>query len=433
MILEFSITNFGPINDEVMLSFEATSDKTLEEYYVCKKKDGQRILKMGIIYGPNASGKSTLLQALEMLRDLVISPLEQKDEKIEFNKFLLNEKCKSKPTNFRLKFYVGEVQHVYNLELNEGIILNEDLVYYPNNRPAKVFSRTTKDDISELSFGSTINMNSKDKTILEGNTLTNNTVLGSYSKSNIAIDPFEKVYDWFRLNLTPIISPHHSLFNFTSDKIDNELISKSKVVNLLQNADLNIIDLEVIDEEIKINESVRKIIEVLPMTDEVREEMNKKENLVKKNVIFKHELKDKDRSSKIMELDKEWESSGTLRYYGLTGAVLTAIENDKILFIDEFDSSLHSDLMKHLILYYLSNSSNSQLLFTTHNLNLLNERDILRNDAIWFTQKNRKGAVELFSLAEFKSENFRKEGSIFNAYILGKLGAKPNVTGTFFK
>jgi|AntRauTorcE11898_2_1112593.scaffolds.fasta_scaffold29566_2 AAA15 family ATPase/GTPase len=103
MVLEFSISNFGPISEEQTLSFEATSDDTLEEYYVERMPDGVRILKLGMIYGPNASGKSTILKALEFLRELVTEPKSQKDEKWEFEKHLIGDYI-DEPTNFVLIF-----------------------------------------------------------------------------------------------------------------------------------------------------------------------------------------------------------------------------------------------------------------------------------------------------------------------------------------
>lgn len=431
MILDFSFSNFGPVNKEVALSFEATADDTLEDYYITRQEDGTRILKMGIIYGPNASGKTTILKALEMLRDLVVSPLEQKEDPIRYKKFLLDEKCREKPSTFKIRFYLNGIKYMYQLSFNYERIISEELTYYPKNRPAKVYSRKTKDDVSKIEFGSTINFNKKDRIILEGNTIRNNTVLGSFSKSNISIEPIEDVYNWFKANITPIISPKHSLFEFTINKIDKKSIDKSKVIELLQNADLNIFDLEIIKEEEKIDEEVRKIFELLPIPDDAKEKFSEKDTIERKDVIFKHRFKSSDGDVHEMQLEKEWESNGTIRYYGLTGAVLSSIEDNKILFIDEFDSSLHPDLMKNLILSYLSSSSNSQLLFTTHNISFMMERDIIRNDALWFTEKNDQGAVDLFSLAEFNSDKFRRESSIYNAYSLGKIGAKPNVTGIF--
>ena len=146
---------------------------------------------------------------------------------------------------------------------------------------------------------------------------------------------------------------------------------------------------------------------------------------------FQHKIKNNDGSVSKYTLPWTYESSGTVQYYGLT-AMLTTLINGKILStIDEIETSLHPDLMKHFILTFLANAKQSQLILTTHNLSFLEEKDILRKDAIWFTQKREDGSTELYSLADFDSSVFRKNASFINAYKIGKLGAKPNL-GTIF-
>jgi hypothetical protein len=94
---------------------------------------------------------------------------------------------------------------------------------------------------------------------------------------------------------------------------------------------------------------------------------------------------------------------------------------------------MHPELIKHFILTFLENSPSSQLILTTHHTALLEERDILRPDAIWLTQKRPDGATELYSVAEFNTNVLRKSSSIANAYRIGKLGAKPNPGSIFLE
>jgi len=150
-------------------------------------------------------------------------------------------------------------------------------------------------------------------------------------------------------------------------------------------------------------------------------------------VEFLHEFKEPGSKKLAMTLPKEEESNGTRRYFQLVDPILMALKNNSFLFIDEIETSLHPDLLKQLVVNFLENSDTSQLLFTTHNISLLTRRDILRNDVIWFTEKNKKGATDLFSLADFKSDQIRKTSSIYNAYDLGKLGAKPKTKSSKLK
>jgi AAA15 family ATPase/GTPase len=139
--------------------------------------------------------------------------------------------------------------------------------------------------------------------------------------------------------------------------------------------------------------------------------------------IFEHKIT-KDGNDEFHTMSQEHESKGTLRYYGLTAPFYNTIEKDGFLPIDEIGSALHPMLVLHFMKEFLRKSKHAQLLFTTHNISFLMEKDILRKDAIWFTEKDIDGATSLFSLADF---NFRKELSFYNAYKQGKFGAIPNL------
>src|SRR5690606_20632360 len=121
------------------------------------------------------------------------------------------------------------------------------------------------------------------------------------------------------------------------------------------------------------------------------------------------------------------ESSGTKRYFGLGGSLYVLIRGSHMLCIDELETSLHPDLMKHFLQVFLMNSGRSQLLITTHNLSLMADSDFIRRDALWFSEKKDDGSVALFSAADFDTTALRKDANLINAYKTGRLGAKPNL------
>src|SRR5690606_38123481 len=134
MIIEFSVSNFGPIREEQVLSFEATADDSLNDYYVAEPIPGLKLLKMLIIYGPNASGKSTFLKALEFLRDLSLYPAKAKFESLNFEPFLFDSRSKKKNTILKVNFIANSIRHSYEVEFTQKYILKEKLQYAPKGR-----------------------------------------------------------------------------------------------------------------------------------------------------------------------------------------------------------------------------------------------------------------------------------------------------------
>ena len=123
----------------------------------------------------------------------------------------------------------------------------------------------------------------------------------------------------------------------------------------------------------------------------------------------------------------EFESQGTKSYYSFSGLLSMLIKDSIIFPIDELESSLHPDLFTHFILSFLVNSKHSQIIATTHNREMLTNKDIFRNDVIWFTDKDKLRATELYALSDFDSKTIRDTSNVYNAYKIGKLGGVPNL------
>jgi AAA15 family ATPase/GTPase len=121
------------------------------------------------------------------------------------------------------------------------------------------------------------------------------------------------------------------------------------------------------------------------------------------------------------------ESQGTRRFYGFAGLLSLLVKNSVAFPIDELEASLHPELFIHFLVSFLLNAKNSQIIATTHNREILTNKDIFRNDAIWFTDKSETSATELYSLSDFDSSVVRDTSNIFNAYKMGKLGGTPNL------
>jgi len=436
MIINFSVQNFGSIKDKQTLSFEADKSKHLEDYYVINA-NGLRLLKLGLIYGANASGKTTILKALDFLRTLVLNPKSQKTETFNFEPFKFDEKTPLQNTLFEIEFLQNNTRYCYEVELNTSAIVREELFAY-NPKKSNVFSRTTDFDnqTTKIKFGSKIKINEITKNYFEQITLWNNTVLGGFLKINFASKELKDVTDWFGNYLNPLIYPDFQTRDFLNYGINIAELEKHTIVDILRKADFNISNFYFRDND-NFWEYIRKKYNMKKEDFEEAKKLGLIDtddfvfktfgNIALSDIDFEHTI-----NGKKYLLDFNSESLGTQRYYTFA-CLLSKLVNNSILFsIDELESSLHPDLFQHFLLSFLVNSKKSQLIATTHNREILNNKDIFRNDAIWITDKsNDNCATDLYSLADFDTSVIRDTSNIYNAYKIGKLGGTPNL-GSYY-
>ncbi len=427
MIINFSIQNFGSIKDKQTLTFEADKSDHLENSYIIST-NGLRLLKLALIYGANASGKTTILKALEFLRDIVLKPETKKTDELDFRPFLFDPKTPAQNSIISIEIITNDIKYYYQVEFFKKAVVSEVLNFYNPNK-ANVFKRSTNinSQFTEITFGSKIKI---DKTIeknLEANTLWNNTVLGGFLKTNVDIKELKEAVEWFKNYLHPLIYTRTQLEGFVTSKIERGELSKLDVINVLKKADLHISDIIIQEDEKEIPDGLIDFLkrQLKDSPDEIKK-IDEKGKITSVNIEFEHTVNQTKYSLPI-----EMESQGTRRFYGFAGLLVLLIKNSTAFPIDELESSLHPDLYIHFILSFLLNTNKSQLIATTHNREILDNKDIFRNDAIWFTDKNEDCSTELYSLADFDSSIVRNTTNILNAYKSGKLKATPNL-GDYF-
>ena len=433
MLINFSIQNFGSIKDKQTLSFEADKSKHLENYYIIET-NGLRLLKLGLIYGANASGKTTILNALEFLRTLVLNPKNQKTQTFDFEPFLFNDKTPRQNTVFEIEFIQNDMRYLYEVELSKEAIVREELYAY-NPKKSNIFKRTTdlQNKFTKIEFGNKIKISKSAEGTLENNTLWNNTVLGGFLKTNIDIEEFVDILDWFSSYLNTLINPQSNLSKVLKQTLSNSQ-NKAILVQILKKADFNISNIHIRKEIFEIT-GINDFIEYPERFYNKDNDKDREFRLISdkqvstEHVEFEHMVNDKSYMLALI-----MESQGTQRYYGLAGALYTLIKDSVLFSIDELESSLHPDLFVHFLLSFLANSKKSQIIATTHNREILNNKDIFRNDAIWITDKNNANcATELYSLADFDTSVIRDTSNIYNAYKLGKLGGIPNLSDYYIE
>jgi hypothetical protein len=418
MIVNFSIQNFGSIKDKQTLSFEADASKHLEDTYVVHTA-GKRLLKLALIYGANASGKTTVLKALDFLRDLVVNPKEKKTDILNFSPYLFDANTPEQPTQLSIEFVHEEVCYQYEIAFTHQAIISEAL-YIDTFERVLVYSRTTDiaEQLTKISFGDKITLEKSALQVLELNTLWNNTVLGGFLKTNINLEEFRRVADWFGNYLKSIVAPQTQLGRYVTDKIDEKEIAKEEVLEILKKADFNISDIVIERRKEPISEEYISLLR-----ERIGEIANHISGIEHVSLFLEHTI-----NNTHYNLPMDQESEGTKRFYGFAGLLALLIKTPTIFPIDKLESSLHPDLYTHFLLSFLQNAQQSQLIATTHNRELLGDNDIFRNDIIWFTNKGEDCATELYSLADFDTSAIK---NILNAYKIGKFSGVPRLSDTF--
>lgn len=427
MILEFKIQNFLSFKDEVVYSFEATADKTLEDRYVVEVAPGVRILKLGIVYGANASGKSNLISAFEFVRNFMGNPVKDKYESTGFVPFMF-DKSKNQPGRFELIFYTEGIKYSYILVLDDNNVYEEKLYYYPGTQPALIFNRyyDKENAVSTIEFGSKLKVSKPAKDEYKIKTLKNMSFLAASLQVNYTIPEIEKVVRWFTHQFFPPILPGIKLTQFSKDYLGRNEKAKEFAIKFMKDADYNITDIVIEDVLREAPEEFLKIVQETNINKEEKERILKEKTVHIKKLAFEHEIELNGKKEKHL-LPESFQSEGTLRYFGLSAPFYESLENNAFLSIDEVESSLHALLVNHLIREFLMAGEDfkyAQLLVTTHNIALLAEKELLRKDAIWFVNKEADGHTSLYSMADF---DMRKELSFYKAYKIGKFGAIPNI------
>ena len=426
MILSLKIKNFLSFKDEVTFSFEATKDKHLEEYHVVEVAPGVRILKLGIVYGANASGKSNLIHAFEFLHDFWFNTTETKDEGTLVIPFLLDNLSRENPSEFILTFYIDGIKNIYTLITTEKNVVSETLLQYPGIRPTEIFSRELNQNVSQIRFNPKLKINKAAKEEIEVKCLNNMSFFAAYNRVNILLPEIESVALWMKNQILESVGPDSKLIDEIKELILKDDSKKSYVLNFLNQADFNIEDLDVeLVSKTSISGFLSNLMNEREGTWRVQERRGNLRLNTNPKARFSHKIIDSKGETHLFDLPEKLESKGTLRTMGLSGVINLAIERNAFVCIDEIESSLHPKLIEFVIESFLKQSKTAQLLVTTHYDGLLEEEDLIRSDSIWFTNKRKDGSTELYSLSDFKGLN--RISSIQKAYKYGKFGAIPNI------
>ncbi|HQO09066.1 MAG TPA: ATP-binding protein [Clostridiales bacterium] len=430
MIHSLTIKNFLSFRDEVTYSFEASKDRTFEDHHVVEAAKGVRLLKLGILYGSNASGKSNLIAAFQFLINFWFIGTDNKYSGTNAIPFLLDKTSRNHPSVFKLVFYKDGIKYVYYLEVDQKAVLYEKLDMYPGTQPATLFERNydEKSDVSKIVFKGKNNISKITQDELNVKCLKNMSVLAALRKINAYLNGLSDVTKWLFDHVFNSIVPNDPLQHFSEELIKTNPSHKLKMLECLKEADFNISDINVKEFVQSVDDDFIKqaqtIGNFLSIRASVIEDLKKDKSFKYPVTEFKHTVVS-DGRKEIYGLPIEWQSEGTKRIFGLFGAIIKSIEDNAFITIDEIESKLHPRLIEYVLEHFLRNSDQAQVLVATHYDNLFDETDLLRKDNFWFTEKREDGSTKLYPLTGFNGLN--RISSLQKAYKYGKFGAVPNI------
>lgn len=403
MIINFRVKNHLSIKEENSLSMVASSGKKetdeLRQNAIIKLENEVLLLPVSVIYGANASGKSNVVDSINIFKNLVLGNFQDSGIPIlPIEPFRLEVESEQEPSLFEITFYHNKKIFRYGIELSMVQILKEWL-FEKENRPRtkerQIFARENE---SLMPHNELFKIG---KIILKQNLIKKQVPILSLG-NQLNDEKAKEVFSLFR-NLNVIDAHHDELFqSYSKQMLSNTEMSK-EMGDLVSKADLDIRKLGLAEYKSKENpEEVQQLVVT----------QHKKYNR-------KHE----EVGTATFMLNKH-ESGGTRKLFNLSGPIIDTIKNGRVIVIDEMDSKIHPNLLQRIVLLFQNpqiNTKGAQLIFVTHDTNLLGA-DILRRDQIWFTEKDNFGATKLYALTEY---SVRNKEAIEKNYIEGKYGAVP--------
>ena len=415
MLIEFSVGNYRSFKDVVTLSMvaadEATGNDELDKNNVFKVNQNFSLLKSAAIYGANASGKSNLILALYFMQSFVINSSKlQITDKINLEKFRLSSETEDKPSFFKIVFHLDNKIYEYSFEVTQERVISEGLSCTPKTRKTNIFSR----EKDKIKYSKSLLKGKDVKDLTKKNTL----FLSIAAQFN---DPLAgKILLWFSRLKIISGSQFENLRQLSLDYLSREPNLKNEIVFLIKKLDLSIKDMSIEVGRTSLDNFHKDI------PDRVKNKEFRLDNYIYNSIETYHEKYDLE--GRIIGLESfqmnKHESRGTQKIFALLAPVLSALKKSEVLIIDELDSLLHPLMAIAIIGLFnskITNPKNAQLIFATHDVNLLSNQ-LFRRDQIWFIEKNRQEATDLYSLVEFDIDN---NASFEQDYIQGRYGAIP--------
>jgi len=418
MLLEFSVGNFLSFRERKTLNLVASS---ISDYKETNTITSERhiLLKGAVIYGANASGKSNFIRAMSTMKRIVMLSFNQSSTKaLGVTPFLLNTETEKSPSYFEVLFEILGTRYRYGFEVTDKEVVGEWLYESKKNVEKFLFLRE-KDGIE-------VSPSYKEAENLESKTRDNALFLSVIDQFNGVVA--KRIMNWFN-NFITISGLTHENYELVTFKMLGKENTAKTLGSFYDQLDLGFEGLSIDKEKF----SPKRIPEDAPESL-VKLLVKDLEGAFRFKIKTLHNKYDKD-NKKVGDVEfdmRSQESAGTNKVFNISGPILDVLQDGGVLVIDELDSSLHPLMTLAITRLFNSekdNSKNAQLIFTTHDTNLFSYGKY-RRDQIYFVEKDKYGASDLYSLVEYREEDgtkVRKDRSFESDYIQGRYGAVPYI------
>lgn len=428
MLIEFTVGNFASFREPVTLSLVAakirSKNKKLDQENVIPVDDDLSLLTSVAVYGHNASGKSNLVAAANFMRRFVRQSFKetQFDEGIPVEPFRLSTESETKPSFFEIVFLMDGQQYRYGFEVDSQKVVSEWLYTVPKRVEVKLFERQEQEILPNLSNALAREYRTIKTHLPKINPdeplRANALFLSVAAQNNGPVS--KKILGWFA-NMRFMSGLSDGGFRSFTIEMFEDPTTRDQIIEMVKNLDVGIQDIEMQRKDRE------KALQEAPK--ELRELLEKMDNFDAYNIYTRHQKFNAQGEVVGFEtLDMgEHESEGTKKLFFMTGPIIDTLSNARILWVDEMEARLHPNITQAIVGLFNSHTTNpkgAQLIFTTHDTNLLNVKT-LRRDQIWFIEKDSTAASRLYSLVEFKVRN--DDASLEDDYIRGRYGAVPHI------
>nr|WP_297938751.1 AAA family ATPase [uncultured Lachnoclostridium sp.] len=450
MLIGFAVSNYRSFYQKQTISFLASKVARHKEHVT--EIGNRKILKSSLIFGANAGGKTNLIRAINFSRNIILEGLDSVN--LSKKHFRIERDAYNQPGVFEYRMMVGEKEYSYGIVISyaKAEVISEWLVRIEKSgREVEIFNRIVDEsgksnvtteiksgsklekmrmEIYLEDFGENISDVFRKKSILSDIAQRGNGKEGIFEE-------ITSVYEWFNQIIVLFPSTRYEGINELAANSHRRKFFSTKLLNY----DTGICKVDSKKEEMNFDkilegvprEEAEKIKVIVsnqtskhPVTMRINEQifdLRKDEN---GNIIYNKIVMDHGNAEEQFEYQDE--SDGTKRLFDLI-PLLADNCNGRVILIDEIDRSLHTNLTRRFVsdFYQMANNRNVQLITTTHDSHLL-DLDLLRQDEIWFVERQPDHSSRMYSLDDFKQ---RYDKKIDKEYLIGRYGAIPLLSPDF--